>query len=74
MSAFIRPNEALRPYFEGRSEIEVAPGQTVRETLAALGIPAEIVAVVVVNDDQLDKDYILLDGDRVRLLAVIGGG
>jgi sulfur carrier protein ThiS len=74
MSVFIRPNEALRAYAGGRSEIEVAPGQTVRETLTALGIPAELVAAVVVNNDQLDKDYILRDGDRVRLLAVIGGG
>jgi sulfur carrier protein ThiS len=74
MSVFIRPNEFLRAYIGGKSEIEVAAGPTVRETLAALGIPAELVAVVVVNDDQLDKDYILRDGDRVRLLAVIGGG
>jgi sulfur carrier protein ThiS len=74
MSVFIRLNEALRVYVGGRSEIEVAPSQTVRETLVALGIPTELVAVVVVNDDQLDKEYILRDGDRVRLLAVIGGG
>jgi sulfur carrier protein ThiS len=74
MSVIIRPNEALRAYVGGKKEIEAEPGRTVRETLAGLGIPAELVAVVVVNDDQLDKDYVLRDGDRVRLLAVIGGG
>ena len=74
MSVLIRPNEALRTFVGGKKEVEAEAGRTVRATLALLGIPADLVAVVVVYDEQLDKEYVLQDGDRVRLLAVIGGG
>jgi len=37
-------------------------------------MPPEIVAMVLVNDETQSKDYILKNGDIVRLLAVIGGG
>jgi sulfur carrier protein ThiS len=54
--------------------VTVEAGHTVRETVKALGIPPEIVALVMVNEEQQPKDYVLQDGDAVRLLAVIGGG
>ena len=41
---------------------------------ARLGIPPEVVALVVVNEEHQTKDYILQDQDIVRVLAVIGGG
>jgi sulfur carrier protein ThiS len=46
----------------------------VRQALVELGIPPEVVALVVVNEEQQAKDYVLQDGDVVRVLAVIGGG
>jgi sulfur carrier protein ThiS len=54
--------------------VTVEAGRTVHEAIAALGIPPEIVALVMVNEEQQPKDYVLQDGDAVRLLAVIGGG
>jgi len=48
--------------------------RTVREAVAALGMPPEIVALVLVNDEQQSKDYFLQDGDVVKLAAVVGGG
>jgi molybdopterin converting factor small subunit len=39
-----------------------------------LGIPPEIVAMVLVNDVQQPKDYCMQDGDIVRLIMVVGGG
>jgi len=46
----------------------------VRATLAALGIVPEVVALVVVNEQQQSKDYVIQEGDVIRVLAVIGGG
>jgi len=42
--------------------------------MTALGMPPEIVVLVLVNDVQQSKDYCLQDGDVVKLAAVVGGG
>ena len=74
MSATIRPIGTLKSYIGGQAEVTVDAGRTVRETIQALGIPPEIVALVLVNEMPQPKDHVLQDGDLVRLLAVIGGG
>ncbi len=74
MPAIIRPSGALRDVVGGHAEIQVDAGRTVRDTLVALGIVPEVVALVVVNEEQRSKDYVIKDGDIVRVLAVIGGG
>ncbi len=74
MSATVRPIGTLKTYIGGQTEARVEPGRTVRETLFALGIPPEIVALVMVNDAPQAKDYVVEDGDVIKLLAVIGGG
>ena len=72
--ATIKPVGMLKSYIGGQAEVVVDAGRTVRETMTALGIPPEIVALVLVNDAQQPKDYVLQDGDVVKLIAVIGGG
>jgi len=79
--ATLRPSGALKSYISGKTEITVEAGHTVRETLSALNIPPEVVALVVVNprttgvnEEQQSKDYVIQEGDVVRVLAVIGGG
>ncbi|PWH19354.1 MAG: hypothetical protein DDG59_03375 [Anaerolineae bacterium] len=74
MSAIIRPFGLLREYLHGEKEAMVEAGQTIRQALASLGIPPEVVALVLVNDQPQEKDYRLQDGDVVKILAVIGGG
>lgn len=74
MSATIGPIGTLKSYIGGQAEVTVDAGRTVRETIQALGIPPEIVALALVNEMPQPKDHILQDGDVVRLLAVIGGG
>ena len=74
MIARIRPLGILKSYVGGQNEVMVEAGRTVREAIAVLGIPPAIVALVMVNEEQQPKDYVLQDGDTVRLLAVIGGG
>ncbi len=74
MPAYIKPVGLLKTYVSDQSEIEVEAGKTVREALAALQIPSELVALAMLNEQQVPKDYCLKDGDRVMIIAVIGGG
>jgi len=74
MTATLRPFGILKDYIGGKSEISVDSGQTIRQVLQALGMLPEVVALVLVNDEQQPKDYLLQDGDTVKLMAVIGGG
>jgi sulfur carrier protein ThiS len=72
--AIVRPVGTLKSYIGGQTEVAVDAGRTVRETMTVLGIPPEIVALVLVNDVQQAKDYVVQDEDVVKLIAVIGGG
>lgn len=74
MSAEIKAVGILKSYIDGKPSIVVTAGNTVRETMQALNIPSEIVALVLVNDVQQSKDYVVQEGDCVTLLAVVGGG
>jgi sulfur carrier protein ThiS len=74
MAVQVKPIGPLKSYIGGRTEVSVEPGRTVTETMAALGIPLDMVALALVNDRPLPKDYLLRDGDVVKLIAVIGGG
>ncbi len=74
MPAILRPIGSLKTYTAGQAEVSVEAGRTVRETLAAVGIPSEVVAGVLLNDVLLSKDYCVKEGDILKLIAVIGGG
>jgi sulfur carrier protein ThiS len=64
----------LKSYLNEQKEVSVEAGHPIRETLTTIGINPDLVAGVFVNEEQQSKDYILQDGDVVKLLAVIGGG
>jgi sulfur carrier protein ThiS len=64
----------LKDYIGEQTETSVEAGQSVRVSLTVIGINPDLVAGVFVNGEQQTKDYILQDGDIVKLLAVIGGG
>jgi sulfur carrier protein ThiS len=74
MTATVRPLGMLKSYVGDLKEASVESGFSVRQTIELLGINPELVAGVFVNDEQQSKDYIVQDGDVVKLLAVIGGG
>jgi sulfur carrier protein ThiS len=74
MTVKLRPLGHLKTLVNGQDELEVESGSTVRATLEKAGIRPELVALVMVNDEQRDKDYILQEGDIVKVMAVIGGG
>ena len=75
MSVILRPIGHLKSLVNDQTELTVPAGVSVREALALVNIPSEVVALVVINGaHQTDKDTILNDGDIVKLMAVIGGG
>lgn len=74
MTATLRVLGPLTAYVGGKKELEIEAGNTVRETLDALGILPEAVAMVSVNEELQAKDYVIQDGDVIRIMAVIGGG
>jgi sulfur carrier protein ThiS len=74
MTATIRPYGILKSYIDGELEVTVEAGRTIRQVLLDLGMPPEVVALVLVNDEQQSKDYLLRDGDTVKLMAIVGGG
>ena len=74
MPATIRPIGSLKSYIAEKPEVEIESGITVREAILQLGIPPEIVALVIVNDTDQNKDYLIQNKDVIKLLAIIGGG
>lgn len=74
MPAYLKLTGALKSYVGGQAKIAVDAGRTVRDAVASLGIPPEIIALVLVNDVQRSKDHVLQEGDVVRLVMVVGGG
>jgi sulfur carrier protein ThiS len=74
MTVIIRPFGMLKSYIGGKTETTVEAGRTVRQVLQELGIPPDVVALVLVNDEPQSKDYVLQDGETVKIMAIIGGG
>ena len=75
MTATLRPIGHLKGMVNDQTEITVPSGISIREALALIKVPSELVALVVVNGvHTTDKGTILKDGDVVKLMAVIGGG
>ena len=52
---------------------EVEPGQTARQILAALDVPAENV-ILIRNSEIVDEEALLQAGDHLRLAVIISGG
>jgi sulfur carrier protein ThiS len=74
MSAIIRPLGMLKTYIGELKETTVEAGISVRQAIQQIGINPDLVAGVFVNGEQQFKDYVINDGDVIKLLAVIGGG
>jgi sulfur carrier protein ThiS len=74
MTATVRLGDSLKNMLgiEGLYTVEI--GHNVFETIVSLGIKPELVAMVSVNDELQSKDYVIEEGDAIRLMAVIGGG
>jgi sulfur carrier protein ThiS len=74
MSVTIQPMGMLKNYTGGEGKLYLPAELTVHQVLVEIGIPPDVVALVVVNGEIRPKDYLLQEGDYVKLMAVIGGG
>ncbi len=70
------PVGLLRQYVGGEEVLTQRDwaGRSVRELIAALGIPSEVVGAVLVNGTLVQKDHILQGEETVKLIPLIGGG
>lgn len=66
----------LRQYAGGQEAISLEgwAGRPVQEMLHHLGIPSALVGAVLANGSLVQKDYLLQEGDEVRLVPLLGGG
>ena len=62
----------LRSY--AGDEVDIEGGKSVEEVLASLGIPSPLVGIVLVNGRQVEKSYVIEEGDEVKLIPLLGGG
>lgn len=74
MSVTLVPVGGLKGFVGGRDKVEMEPGATVEELLEAAGIDSALVAAVLRNDEIVTLDYCPRDGERLKLIAVMGGG
>jgi len=65
--------DQLPPDAKGRATINLEDGTSVGDLLTQLGIKRRVV-ISLHGNQQLDKTYILQDGDQVSIFTVIGGG
>ena len=58
----------------GATSLDVAEGSTVADVASALGIPAHLSRIVLVNDRDAGDDRRLAAGDVVTLFPPLAGG
>jgi molybdopterin converting factor small subunit len=66
----------LRGFIGGKASVavEIRPGQSIKEVLAGVGIPAELTHILFVNGRAARLDSPLNDGDQLGVFPAIGGG
>jgi len=74
MQAVFKPIGLLKTYTQGDVTLSFDTPITIRQGLDQIGIPADLVALVLVNGKQATKDTPLNDNDEIQLIAVLGGG
>lgn len=74
MQPQLRPKGMLKEYANGRDRIPVLSGIPLKDAIISSGIPNELVAMAFVDQKPKNKDEIVIDGEIIDLVAVIGGG
>jgi sulfur carrier protein ThiS len=64
----------LAPGEKGPREVALAPGATVAELLAELGVPETEIVTVGVNGVLAGREAVLADGDDVTMFSPMEGG
>ena len=58
----------------GGAHVELESGSTVADLVRALGIPAGLESVALVNGHECDDSHLLVEGDTVTLYPPLAGG
>jgi len=58
----------------GSAYLDVAEGRSVGDVADALGIPADLSRIILVNDQDADENRRLVEGDVVTLFPPLAGG
>ena len=80
MQSIIRPIGLLKIYCRDKLDSEqsiaiVDPnGRSLTDICSELGLPVTLISHYIVNGELRSGDYVLLPGDDVKCIAVIGGG
>ncbi len=66
----------LRKYSDGKPsvEVEIDPGQTVRQVLEQMGVPAEQTRIIFINNRAAGLASELQGDEQVGIFSAIGGG
>lgn len=57
-----------------RLVVEGREGRSIKTVCQEIGLPLNLISVYVVNGRAESKDYILQQGDEIKLIAAMGGG
>ena len=74
MDVTVKLFASLRPGRLGERIINLNQNCTVERAIQDLGIPPDQVAIMLVNDRQVDPGYHLSAGDALSLFPPLGGG
>jgi sulfur carrier protein ThiS len=72
--ATILMKKAVPPLDSVNFELEVPGGTEVEGLIGSLGIPAELVGSVTVNNRRSPRDAVISPGDTVAIIPAISGG
>ena len=66
--------ELKRTINSGATSVEVAAGTTVAHLLDGLGVDRRHPRLTAVNEDVVDEDHVLADGDHLEVIHAVAGG
>lgn len=59
---------------KARLVVEDQEGRSLRVVCQEIGLPVNLISLYIVNGKAESKDYILQHGDKIKLIAAMGGG
>ena len=66
----------LRQYVDGQESVTLTgwAGRPVRSLIESLGLPSALVGAVLIQGTLVTKDYLLQEGEEIKLIPLVGGG
>lgn len=71
----IKLNYPLDEYV-AKKELQLlfSDGTTLRDLFSSIGIPSDSVGFAVLNDNMVNLDYVIHNGDFIRVYPLVNGG